>query len=74
MLLDAWIWRQKGKPYDKDALPSSEGKVLLPLLQDMLSDPWFASAGAESTGISITLAGAAWPIIRATQGGCTGYA
>ncbi len=39
MLLDAWIWRQQGKPYDKDAQWASEGKVLLPLLQDMLSDP-----------------------------------
>lgn len=26
MLLDARIWRQKGKPYDKDAQWASEGK------------------------------------------------
>ena len=50
MLLDAWIWRQKGKPYDKDAQWASEGKVLLPLLQDMLSDPWFALPAPKSTG------------------------
>ncbi|MFU0732579.1 anhydro-N-acetylmuramic acid kinase, partial [Klebsiella quasipneumoniae] len=31
--------RRQGKPYDKDAQWASEGKVLLPLLQDMLSDP-----------------------------------
>ncbi len=44
------IWRQKGKPYDKDAQWASEGKVLLPLLQDMLSDPWFALPAPKSTG------------------------
>ncbi|MHC0437027.1 anhydro-N-acetylmuramic acid kinase [Klebsiella aerogenes] len=50
MLMDAWIWRQCGKPYDKDAQWASEGKVLLPLLQDMLSDPWFALPAPKSTG------------------------
>jgi anhydro-N-acetylmuramic acid kinase len=50
MLMDAWIWRQCGKPYDKDAHWASEGKVLLPLLQDMLSDPWFALPAPKSTG------------------------
>ena len=50
MLMDAWIWRQCGKPYDKDAQRASEGKVLLPLLQDMLSDPWFALPAPKSTG------------------------
>lgn len=50
MLMDTWIWRQCGKPYDKDAQWASEGKVLLPLLQDMLSDPWFALPAPKSTG------------------------
>ncbi|HBT4645065.1 TPA: anhydro-N-acetylmuramic acid kinase [Klebsiella aerogenes] len=50
MLMDAWIWRQCGKPYDKDAQWASEGKVLLPLLQDMLSDLWFALPAPKSTG------------------------
>lgn len=50
MLMDAWIWRQCGKPYDKDAQWASEGKVVLPLLQDMLSDPWFALPAPKSTG------------------------
>lgn len=50
MLMDAWIWRQCGKPYDKDAQWANEGKVLLPLLQDMLSDPWFALPAPKSTG------------------------
>lgn len=50
MLMDAWIWRQCGKPFDKDGLWASEGKVLLPLLQDMLSDLWFALPAPKSTG------------------------
>lgn len=50
MLMDAWIWRQCGKPYDKDAEWANSGKVLLPLLQDMLSDPWFALPAPKSTG------------------------
>ncbi|WIO41204.1 anhydro-N-acetylmuramic acid kinase [Klebsiella electrica] len=50
MLMDAWIWRQCGKPYDKDAQWANEGKVLLPLLQNMLSDPWFALPAPKSTG------------------------
>ena len=62
MLLDARIWRQKGKPYDKDAQWASEGKVLLPLLQDMLSDPWFALPAPKAPvgNISLRLAGAAY--------------
>ena len=50
MLMDAWIWRQCGKPYDKDAQWASSGKVILPLLQEMLSDPWFALPAPKSTG------------------------
>ena len=50
MLMDAWIWRSLGKPYDKDAEWANEGKVVLPLLQDMLSDPYFSAPAPKSTG------------------------
>ncbi|WP_435926616.1 anhydro-N-acetylmuramic acid kinase [Dryocola sp. BD613] len=50
MLIDAWIWRQKGKPYDKEGQWASSGKVILPLLQQMLSDPYFAAPAPKSTG------------------------
>lgn len=50
MLLDAWIWRHQGKPYDDNAQWASEGKVILPLLQSMLSDPYFAEPAPKSTG------------------------
>lgn len=50
MLMDAWIWRRRGLPYDKDAEWANSGKVNLSLLQDMLSDPWFALPAPKSTG------------------------
>lgn len=50
MLMDAWIWRQCGKPYDKDAQWATTGTVMIPLLQSMLSDPWFSLPAPKSTG------------------------
>ncbi|WP_312947356.1 anhydro-N-acetylmuramic acid kinase [Superficieibacter sp.] len=50
MLMDAWIWRHQQKPYDQDAQWASEGKVIIPLLQDMLSDPYFSAPAPKSTG------------------------
>lgn len=50
MLLDAWVWRHCGQPYDKNALWASEGQVCLPLLQQMLMDPYFALIAPKSTG------------------------
>lgn len=50
MLMDAWIWRQQGKPYDNNAEWASGGKVILPLLQQMLSDAYFAAPAPKSTG------------------------
>ncbi|HBH68442.1 anhydro-N-acetylmuramic acid kinase [Erwinia persicina] len=50
MLLDAWVWRQQGKPYDKDGAWGAGGRVILPLLQQMLSDPYFALSAPKSTG------------------------
>lgn len=45
--MDAWIWRQAGKPYDKDAEWARAGKVILPLLQNMLSDSVFLATCTE---------------------------
>lgn len=50
MLMDAWIWRQRAKPFDEDAQWASSGKVVLPLLQQMLSDPYFSAPAPKSTG------------------------
>jgi anhydro-N-acetylmuramic acid kinase len=50
MLMDAWIWRHRGQPYDKDGAWAGSGQVILPLLQQMLSDAWFALPAPKSTG------------------------
>ncbi|WP_288500990.1 anhydro-N-acetylmuramic acid kinase [uncultured Erwinia sp.] len=50
MLMDAWAWRQQGLPYDKDGAWGASGSVVWPLLQQMLSDPYFALAAPKSTG------------------------
>ncbi|MBJ8868954.1 anhydro-N-acetylmuramic acid kinase [Citrobacter braakii] len=50
MLMDAWIWRQCGQPYDKDAQWANSGTVILPLLQNMLNDPYFSAPAPKSTG------------------------
>ncbi|WP_130834949.1 anhydro-N-acetylmuramic acid kinase [[Erwinia] mediterraneensis] len=50
MLIDAWIWRHQGKPYDKEGNWARSGQVVTPLLQQMLSDPWFALPPPKSTG------------------------
>lgn len=50
MLLDAWIWRHQQKSYDKDGEWGGQGSVVVPLLQQMLADPWFALPAPKSTG------------------------
>ncbi|TQI80406.1 anhydro-N-acetylmuramic acid kinase [Serratia fonticola] len=50
MLLDAWVWRHHSQPYDKDGIWAMEGRVCLPLLQQMLADPYFALPAPKSTG------------------------
>ncbi|MBE5251534.1 anhydro-N-acetylmuramic acid kinase [Mixta mediterraneensis] len=50
MLLDAWIWRNLGKPYDKDAQWARTGTRIPALLERLLSDPWLALPPPKSTG------------------------
>ncbi|QNK30577.1 anhydro-N-acetylmuramic acid kinase [Serratia sp. JUb9] len=50
MLMDAWVWRHRQQPYDKDAAWAMSGRVCLPLLQQMLADPYFALPAPKSTG------------------------
>lgn len=50
MLLDAWIWRRQGQPYDKDAQWAATGQVNVSLLRRMLADPYFALPAPKSTG------------------------
>ncbi|MFI0488909.1 MAG: anhydro-N-acetylmuramic acid kinase [Yersinia sp. (in: enterobacteria)] len=50
MLMDAWIWRNRSLPYDKDAHWALTGKIHQPLLELMFSDPYFAKPSPKSTG------------------------
>ncbi len=50
MLMDAWIWRRCGRPYDADAAWGRGGRVLSALLAQMLADPYFARPAPKSTG------------------------
>ncbi len=50
MLLDAWIWRNQGKAYDKDAGWARSGTPVPALLEALLREPWFALPPPKSTG------------------------
>ncbi|WP_448622323.1 anhydro-N-acetylmuramic acid kinase [Dickeya fangzhongdai] len=50
MLLDAWVWRNRAQPYDKDAAWALTGQVDNALLSHMLSEPYFGLPAPKSTG------------------------
>ena len=50
MLMDAWIWRHCGRPFDQNGAWAGSGRVIHPLLTQMLSDAWFALPAPKSTG------------------------
>ena len=50
LLLDAWIARRQGKPYDKNGDWSASGKIIPALLHRLLAEPFFAAAPPKSTG------------------------
>lgn len=50
LLMDAWIAKHQGKPYDKDGAWAAGGKIIPALLQRMLDDPYFAAPPPKSTG------------------------
>jgi len=50
ILMDAWIWHQQQKPYDKEGAWASSGQVDTDLLAAMLDDPWFKRPVPKSTG------------------------
>jgi anhydro-N-acetylmuramic acid kinase len=70
LLMDAWIWRNRALPYDKDAAWALLGQVHLPLLELMFSDPYFARSAPKSTGREYFNAGwldrqlARFPVIK----------
>jgi anhydro-N-acetylmuramic acid kinase len=50
LLLDAWIAKHQGKPYDKDGAWAASGKIILGLLHGMLDEPYFSAPPPKSTG------------------------
>lgn len=50
VLLDAWIQHQQGHSYDRNGAWAATGSVYPELLQQLLSDPFFATQGPKSTG------------------------
>jgi anhydro-N-acetylmuramic acid kinase len=50
VLINGWIARMKGKPYDKDGEWAASGSVDQSLLDRMLADPYFFLRAPKSTG------------------------
>ncbi len=49
-LMDAWIRETLNQPYDVDGAWASSGQVMMPLLSELLSDPFFNQQGPKSIG------------------------
>ena len=50
LLMDAWCIQHLGKPYDDNGAWAASGKVLPVLLEQMLTEPYFALPPPKSSG------------------------
>ncbi|MDA3947556.1 MAG: anhydro-N-acetylmuramic acid kinase [Helicobacteraceae bacterium] len=50
VLMDLWVEKHKHLPYDKEGEWAKEGEVDQPLLEEMLSESYFATSAPKSTG------------------------
>ena len=50
LLMDAWINRHLGQPYDKNGAWANSGMVIPPLLKDFLAEPFFHTSPPKSCG------------------------
>lgn len=50
LLMDAWIARHQGAPYDANGAWAASGKIIPALLQSLLAEPFFGAAPPKSTG------------------------
>ncbi len=57
VLMDMWIQRHLGKPYDADGTWAASGNLLPDLLEVLLAEPWFALPAPKSTGRDLFHAG-----------------
>jgi anhydro-N-acetylmuramic acid kinase len=49
-LMDAWVMQHFQRPYDEAGRLAMQGHCLTPLLNTLLSDPYFSAAAPKSTG------------------------
>ncbi len=49
-LMDAWVARHQGEPFDRNGKWAASGAVIAPLLSALLQDPYFATRPPKSTG------------------------
>ncbi|MCL9684222.1 anhydro-N-acetylmuramic acid kinase [Legionella maioricensis] len=49
-LMDAWITEHQGKSFDADGLWAMQGEIIRPLLDQLLSDPFFGLVPPKSIG------------------------
>lgn len=50
-LLDAWVRRHQGEPFDREGRWAARGTVISPLLMTLLDDSWFSHLPPKSTGV-----------------------
>lgn len=50
ILLDGWIGRHRGEAFDRDGAWATSGRIIQPLLDRMLIEPYFALPFPKSTG------------------------
>lgn len=50
LLMDAWVARHRGEPYDKDGSWATSGKVVPALLQALLDEPFLSALPPKSCG------------------------
>ncbi len=49
-LMDAWVAQHKGTAYDAEGAWAASGRVIEPMLQALLAEPYFAKPPPKSTG------------------------
>ena len=74
-LMDGWILRHQGQPYDADGAWAASGKVIPALLAELLNEPYFALPAPKSTGrdlfhadwLAARLAAVSWVKVACTS-------
>jgi anhydro-N-acetylmuramic acid kinase len=57
VLMDLWVQQHRGQPFDADGAWAAQGRVLEPLLERLLAEPFLAKPPPKSTGRDLFTAG-----------------